>query len=109
MALESAIMIHVIATVTVKPGTRAEFLRIFSANVPAVLAEDGCLAYQPTVDTTSEIPDMPALRENVSVVVEKWQSLDHLKAHLDASHMATFRDDVKDIVETVDLQVLEEA
>jgi len=102
-------MIHVIATVTVNPGTRAEFLRIFNANVPAVLAEDGCLAYQPTVDTTSGILDRPALRENVSVVVEKWQSLDHLKAHLDAPHMATFRDDVKDIVETVDLQVLEEA
>ncbi|NLK82560.1 MAG: antibiotic biosynthesis monooxygenase, partial [Lentisphaerae bacterium] len=33
-------MIHVIATVNLKPGCREKFLEIFNANVPNVLHED---------------------------------------------------------------------
>ena len=29
-------MIHVLATVTLAPGTRAQFLEVFNGNVPAV-------------------------------------------------------------------------
>ena len=34
-------MIHVIAIITAKPGKRAEILKNFKANVPAVHAQDG--------------------------------------------------------------------
>ena len=43
-------MIHVIATIELHPGRRADFLREFHRIVPAVLAENGCLDYGPTVD-----------------------------------------------------------
>lgn len=43
-------MINVIATITVSQDKKADFIRIFKANVPNVLAEDGCLEYRPTVD-----------------------------------------------------------
>jgi quinol monooxygenase YgiN len=40
------------------------------------------------------------------VVVEKWASLDHLKVHLKAPHMDTYREQVKDLVDAVDLKVM---
>ena len=43
-------MVHVIASVQVKPGKVSEFLKIFKANVPLVRAEKGCIQYVPTVD-----------------------------------------------------------
>ena len=38
-------MIHVLAFITAKPGLRPQVLEAFKANTPAVLAEDGCIAY----------------------------------------------------------------
>ena len=37
-------MVHVMAVITAKPGLRARILELFSANVPAVLAEVSCLS-----------------------------------------------------------------
>lgn len=101
-------MIDVIASIRVRPGGRDEFIRKFKANVPNVLAEDGCLRYQPTVDTES---GMGAQKKdpNVVTIVEQWESLDALHAHAAAPHMATYRETVKDLVEGMDLKVLESA
>ncbi|MCC6145217.1 MAG: antibiotic biosynthesis monooxygenase, partial [Candidatus Hydrogenedentes bacterium] len=46
------------------------------------------------------------LRADVMVVMEKWASLDHLKKHLQAPHMDTYREQVKDLVTGVDLKVM---
>ena len=46
-------------------------------------------------------------RENVVTVVEKWESLEALRAHLAAPHMAEYRARVKDLVAGVKLQVLQ--
>ncbi|MBI1832461.1 MAG: antibiotic biosynthesis monooxygenase, partial [Planctomycetes bacterium] len=45
-------------------------------------------------------------RENVAVIIEKWESLEALKAHTQAPHMAEYRVRVKDLVESVTLQIL---
>lgn len=102
-------MIHVIATIEVVEGKRDEFISIFNDNLPNVLAEDGCLDYGPTVDLEVEIGIPVPVRGNVVTIVERWESLDHLKAHLAAPHMATYREQVKDIVAGVTLQILEPA
>ncbi|MGA1198815.1 MAG: putative quinol monooxygenase [Candidatus Latescibacterota bacterium] len=102
-------MIHVIATIEVVPGKRDEFIGHFNDNVPNVLAEDGCLAYGPTVDLETDLAVQIPLRDNVVTIVEQWESLDHLKAHIVAPHMATYREKVKDIVKGASLQVLEPA
>jgi quinol monooxygenase YgiN len=99
-------MIHVIATIEIAAGKRADFLREFHALVPQVLAEDGCLDYGPTVDVASGIPVQNALRENSVTVVERWRDLDALRAHLAAPHMQTYRTKVKDLVLGMQLQVL---
>ena len=99
-------MIHVIATITVKPGKRDVFLAEFHRIMPAVHAEAGCLEYGPTVDVASGLMMQGPLRENVAVIVEKWEGLEALKAHTQAPHMAEYRVRVKDLVESVTLQIL---
>lgn len=102
-------MIHVLATIEVKPGQREAFLREFYALVPKVRAEVGCIEYGPTVDLPMGSPAQKPERENMVVVIEKWQSLDALKAHSVAPHMGVYRDRVKDLVLGMDLQVLRNA
>lgn len=103
-------MVHVIATVTVKSGKREVLLKALRANVPNVLAEDGCVRYEPTVDTPSGFPNQGALRDDVVVILETWASLEHLKAHLATPHMASYREQVKDLVAApTALQVLASA
>lgn len=102
-------MIHVIATIAIAPGRRADFLGEFHRIVPAVLAEDGCIAYGPAVDVASGIPIQPPLRADSVVVIEQWRDLPALHAHLVAPHMDGYRERVKDLVSGVQLQVLQPA
>jgi len=102
-------MIHVLASIKIKPGKRDEFAAIFKANVPNVLAEDGCIRYEPTVDFPSGFDRQPPLRDNVVVIIEAWESLDHLKAHLAAPHMLAYKEQVKDLVDGSELQILQPA
>jgi quinol monooxygenase YgiN len=99
-------MIHVIATITLKPGMRDEYLAILKGVVPEVRAEKGCIAYLPTVDMDSGIPVQVEMRSNVVTLVEAWESLDHLRAHLKAAHMLVYREKIKDLVEKLSIQVL---
>jgi quinol monooxygenase YgiN len=102
-------MIHVIATIEVAAGKREAFLAEFRRNLPLVRAEVGCIEYGPTVDVKAELPVPVPLRDNVVVVLEKWQSLSALRAHFAAPHMQEYRGRVKDFVVRVELQLLEPA
>ena len=100
-------MIHVIATIEVHEGKREAFLAEFRKLVPLVRAEVGCVDYGPTIDLPSGIAVQIPPRPNVATIVEKWESLDALRAHLAAPHMADYRVRVKDLVAGVQLQVLQ--
>jgi len=102
-------MIHVIATIDVVPGKRADFLKVFHALVPTVKAEAGCIEYGPTVDVASGIPVQIPLRPNIVTVVEKWKDLDALRAHGVAPHMEKFRADCAGLVKSLTIQVLDPA
>jgi quinol monooxygenase YgiN len=99
-------MIHVIATIKVKPGTREKFLGILAGVAPQVLAEKGCIAYVPTVDVESGIPVQVEVRADVVTIVEAWEGLPDLMTHLKAPHMLVYREKVKDIVKNVSLHVM---
>lgn len=77
--------------------------------MPKVHAEQGCLEYGPAVDVPTGIPVQSPVREHTVVIVEKWASLPALEAHLKATHMAEYRQRVKDFVKSVQLQVLQPA
>jgi len=91
-------MIHVVADITVHPGKRDEFLKHFHELVPKVHAEEGCVEYGPTVDLPTNLPVQPPVRENVVTVIEKWEDLPALEAHLIAPHMVEYREIVKNLV-----------
>ncbi len=63
-------MIHVLATINLKTGTRAAFLKHLMANVPAVLAEQGCHGYTPAIDIDSGLAAQGPLREKVKDMVD---------------------------------------
>ncbi|MFO7536262.1 MAG: putative quinol monooxygenase [Kiritimatiellia bacterium] len=101
-------MIHVLASIQVKPGCKSKFLDIFKSNVPAVKAENGCVEYRPTVDVETGLPPQRLDPDEV-VIIEKWESLEDLRTHLAAPHMAAYRGKVKDLVAGVSLKVLQDA
>ena len=83
-------MVHVIAVITAKPGQREAVLTHFRANVPAVRAEKGCIEYGAAVDAEPALPIQAKWGADTFVVVEKWESMDALKAHGAAPHMAAY-------------------
>jgi quinol monooxygenase YgiN len=83
-------MIHVLAVITAKPGMRDTILTHFRANVPAVLAEAGCIEYGAAVDADPALPFQTKYGADTFVVIEKWASMDALKAHAAAPHMAAY-------------------
>ena len=83
-------MIHVIAIITAKPGQRDAVLAAFRANMSAVHAEPGCLEYGPVIDAADAGPLQTRLGDDSFIVVEKWESVEALKAHAATPHMAAY-------------------
>ena len=80
-------MIHVIAFLHLRPGTRATFLETFRALTPLVRAESGCIEYGPAVDHAPFMGFQTPVGDDVVVVVEKWASPAALDTHITAPHM----------------------
>jgi quinol monooxygenase YgiN len=102
-------MIHVLAIITAKPGQREAILAASRANMPAVHAEQGCLEYGPAVDAEGAGAIQTKLGADSFVVIEKWQSLEALKAHAAAPHMAAYAAKVKDLIASRIIHVLSPA
>lgn len=102
-------MIHVIAKIQVQPGQRQRFLAEFHRLVPLVQAEAGCREYGPAVDAETSLAAQRIVGEDVVVVIEKWDSLAALEAHLTAAHMVDFRTRVQELVIGTTLEVLQNA
>jgi quinol monooxygenase YgiN len=102
-------MVHVIATISTAAGSRAKFLEEFHRLVPTVRAEAGCIEYGPTIDVETGINGLLAARNDVVTVVEKWESVEALDAHLKAPHMLRYREAVKNFVASVEIRVTQPA
>ncbi len=102
-------MIHVIATVRLKPGCRDRYLEILKGNVSNVKAEAGCLVYAPTIDMETDIEIHEKAGDEAVTIVEAWESVDALKAHFQAPHMLSYREKAKDLLESVSIRVLQPA
>ncbi|MHB8772884.1 MAG: putative quinol monooxygenase [Syntrophales bacterium] len=102
-------MVHVIASVRIKPGRLDEFLELLKSITPTVRAEKGCIRYVPTVDIASGLPPQ-VLDANLVTLIEAWESLEALRNHLATPHMAVFFEKRKGMVEGgSSLKVLQEA
>jgi quinol monooxygenase YgiN len=99
-------MIHVLAIITAKPGMRSEILKHFHANMPAVHAEKGCIEYGPAVDAEGVGAIQTKLGSDTFVVVEKWESIEALKAHAAAPHMTAYAAKTRDMIASRVIHVL---
>src|SRR5262245_13293129 len=99
-------MIHVIAIISAKPGKREEILKHFRANVPAVRAEKGCIEYGATIDAENAQPIQTKYGAETFVVVEKWESMDALKAQAAAPHMAAYGAKTKEMIASRVIHIL---
>jgi quinol monooxygenase YgiN len=100
-------MIHVVAIITAKPGQRDSILRAFRANVPAVRAEKGCIEYGAAVDAENALPFQTKYGPDTFLVIEEWDSMDALKAHAAAPHMAAYAAKVKELIASRTIHILQ--
>lgn len=101
-------MIRVIASIQIKEGHLSEFIEIFKSNIPKVLEENGCIEYVPTVDVPTGLPPQE-LNKNVVTIIEKWNSVEGLMAHLSAPHMLEYKEKTKNLIDNLSIKVLREA
>jgi quinol monooxygenase YgiN len=99
-------MIHVVAIITTRPGQRDAVLQAFRANVPAVRAEQGCIEYEPSVDSAPALKFQTECGPDTFVVVEKWESIEALEAHSTAPHMAAYGAKTRDSIANRVIHVL---
>jgi quinol monooxygenase YgiN len=109
MEQEETPMIHVLAMITAKPGKRDEILQAFRANMPAVHAEAGCIEYGPAIDAQGAGAIQTALGPDRFVVIEKWESMDHLKAHGASAHMKAYAEKTREHIASRVIHVLSPA
>ena len=102
-------MIHVVATIELKPGCRQAYLDVLLPNVPNVKAEKGCLAYEATIDTDTDIAVHEKAGDDVVTLIEAWESVDALKQHFTEPHMLAYREKVKDLFKNISIRVLKPA
>jgi quinol monooxygenase YgiN len=74
-------VIYVVATLTVKPETRAEFIAAATACIKETRMEPGNIAY----DLHESVTDPAKM-----VFVEQWENVEALVPHRSAEHMKVF-------------------
>ena len=75
--------------------------------VPAVRAEDGCRMYTLLRDATTDWDKPMRFGERTMWMLEKWDSVDALKAHLETPHMKAFGPTVRHMHTSSTFHVLE--
>jgi quinol monooxygenase YgiN len=99
-------MICVIATINLKEGKRDAYLAELRKIIPDVRKENGNIEYAPYVDLASGFPVQPPVRPDTVTIVEKWESLDALTKHMSAPHMGSYRKATKEILQSMQVQVI---
>ena len=99
-------MIHVIATLEFEPGKRSFVVGEFKKVVPLVRAEVGCLEYTPVIDADTGMTMQHRIGPDSLMVIERWETLEALKAHDTAPHMQDYRAKVKPYVRGREIRVL---
>lgn len=100
-------MIHVIATIELNDGARQRFIQRFRELEPKVHAEEGCIEYGAAIEMTTSLPAQEPVRDNVVMVIEKWESVEALEKHLVSPHMQAYRQTVGDLIKGISLRVLQ--
>jgi quinol monooxygenase YgiN len=100
-------MLHVIVVMRIREGRMQDFLAACEELRPLVLAEAGCHGYEYTRDAVSPFnPEQPLEADRITLL-ERWESLEALKAHLETPHMKAAGAKMKGMRASVDLRLTE--
>ena len=100
--------VYVLCRFDLKPDADiADYTGRTLAVVPTVRAEDGCRMYTLLKDAETDWDKPMRFGERTMWMLEKWDSVDALKAHLDTPHMKAFGPTVRPMRTASALHVLE--
>jgi quinol monooxygenase YgiN len=71
-----------------------------------VRAEKGCIEYGAAIDAEPALPIQTKYGADTFVVVEKWESMDALKAHAAAPHMKEYAGKTKELLASRVIHIL---
>ncbi|ADO47002.1 putative quinol monooxygenase [[Enterobacter] lignolyticus] len=102
-------MLTVIAEIRTRPGQhhRQAVLDAFAKIIPTVLREEGCHGYVPMVDHAAGVSFQATAPDSI-VMVERWETVAHLEAHLQTAHMKAWSEEVKGNVLESHIRILEQ-
>ena len=100
-------MLNIIVTMKVKEGRMREFLAVCEALRPQVLGEEGCLGYDYLRETPSPLGIQEPVEADRITLVECWETVEALKAHLASPHMKEAGMKMKDLRSSVTARAFE--
>jgi quinol monooxygenase YgiN len=100
-------MLHVIVNMRIKEGRMPAFIAACAELRPLVLGEPGCHAYEYTRDVEPPFGRPQPIEADRVTLLERWESLDALKAHLETPHMKAAGAKMKDMRASIELRFTE--
>ncbi len=100
--------IYVLCRFDVKAGTADQYVKAVNTILDAVRAEKGCRFYALVGDAETDMKNQQKFGNDVLWMIECWDDVDALKAHLETPHMKAFGPKIKDIRTSGTFHVLKE-
>ncbi len=103
-------MLTIIAEVCTHPGAhhRDAVLALFKSVMPTVLKEAGCHGYAPMLDADVNA-DFQSTDANCIVMIEKWEDMAALRAHMETPHMVAFHEQAGEHIAGIKVKILDAA
>lgn len=92
-------MIHLIATLTIQPGSLAAVTEAAKPCLEATRKEDGCMSYDLHVDVTDDTR---------LVFVERWENRAALDAHFKTPHLQVWREAGSQYFTSRNIEIIED-
>ncbi len=92
-------MIHLIATLTIRPGSFAAVIEAAKPCLEATRAEAGCISYDLHVDVADDTR---------LVFIERWENRAALEAHFKAPHLKAWREAGSEYFMAREIEIIED-